>query len=246
MGFADGALQRPPLMRLERIDRVFDAGAVIALRAVNLTIANGERLAILGKSGSGKSTLLHIMGGCDSPTSGSVSWRGEKVNDQRRWRQLRGSEIGIVFQEFHLLPSLSARENVEMALIGRGIGWSDRVRRSRELLDRVGLGGRMDHLPHALSGGERQRVAIARSIANNPSLLLADEPTGNLDSANAASVEDLLFEIQRANDAALAIVTHDETLAARCVRRIRIKDGEVREDLNPGAEPRPQVAGAAP
>lgn len=219
-----------PLIRLEKVSRVFEDGAVVSLRDVSLSIYADDCVAILGKSGSGKSSLIHILGGCDIPTSGAVYWREEQVRDQRRWRLLRSTEIGIIFQEFHLLPALTAIENVEMALMGKGISFTERQRRSAELLERVGLEARMRHLPSALSGGERQRVAIARSIANKPSLILADEPTGNLDSANADMVVDLLLEIQQAQGAALVMVTHDVSLAARCRRHITIKDGLIIDD----------------
>jgi putative ABC transport system ATP-binding protein len=225
-----------PLIRIENVTRVFEDGGVVALRGVSLSIHAEDCVAILGKSGSGKSSLIHIMGGCDSPTSGKVYWRGEPVSDQQRWRLLRATEIGIIFQEFHLLPALTAIENVEMALMGKGVSSNERRRRSAQLLERVGLAARMDHLPGALSGGERQRVAIARSIANNPSLLLADEPTGNLDSANAAMILDLLLDIQQTHGTALVLVTHDESLAARCLRRVTIKDGLIMDDrLTPKA-----------
>jgi putative ABC transport system ATP-binding protein len=151
------------------------------------------------------------------------------VRDQRTWRKLRASQIGIVFQEFHLLPTLTAMENVELALTD-GRSSRDRQRRAAELLARVGLEARMRHLPAALSGGERQRVAIARSLANTPSLLLADEPTGNLDTANAASIMDLLLEIQQTHGTALVLATHDESLAMRCRRRVTIKDGRIVDD----------------
>jgi ABC-type lipoprotein export system ATPase subunit len=216
-----------PLILLDNVSRAFDDGAVVALRDVNLSIDPQECIALVGKSGSGKSTLIHILGGCDSATSGRVFWRGQQVSDQPRWRRLRAMHIGVVFQEFHLLPALTAIENVEMALMGAGITSRDRRRRSVELLEKVGLESRMRHLPAALSGGERQRVAIARSIANNPSLLLADEPTGNLDSANAALILNLLLEIQKTYGTALVLATHDESIVARCRRRVLIKDGSI-------------------
>jgi len=219
-----------PLIRLENIGRVFDDGAVVALDAIDLTISKAERVAILGKSGSGKSTLIHILGGCERMTSGNVYWCGEPVHTHHQWQSLRATHIGIVFQEFHLMPALTAVENVEMALMGKGIPSAERRRYSTELLERVGLDARMHHLPKALSGGERQRVAIARSVANKPSLLLADEPTGNLDSVNAASIADLLFDLQRTNGTALVLATHDESLAALCERRVVLKDGRIVDD----------------
>jgi predicted ABC-type transport system involved in lysophospholipase L1 biosynthesis ATPase subunit len=220
-----------PLIRLENVSRTFDNGAVVALCDVSLSTYAKDCVAISGKSGSGKSTLIHILSGCDEATSGMVYWRGEPVRDQRTWRMLRATQIGIVFQEFHLLPTLTAMENVELALMKKGIASRQRKRRAAELLARIGLETRMRHLPAALSGGERQRVAIARSIANKPSLLLADEPTGNLDTANAASIMDLMLQIQQAHGTALVLATHDESLAVRCRRRVLIKDGQIVGDL---------------
>lgn len=228
-----------PLVRLEKVSRMFDDGAVVALRDVDLAIQPGECVGVLGPSGSGKSSLIQIMGGCDVPTAGRVYWRGNAMTSLSSWSRVRGIEIGVVFQDYLLLPTLTAIENVEMALIGRGLSASLRRRRSAELLEQAGLEARMNHLPYALSGGERQRVAIARSIANRPVLLLADEPTGNLDSANARAVADLLFKIQSAEGAALVLVTHDGALAARCSRTVRIMDGAIVDDsgVDPGARP---------
>ena len=214
-----------PLVRLEGVGRIFDNGLVVALKDINLSIYPGERVAVVGQSGSGKSSLISIMGGCDAPTSGRVYWKGSHIRNFSAWTPLRGVEIGIVFQDFLLLPTLTAVENVEMALMGRGMTSRKRRERAAALIGEVGLSARSGHLPHALSGGERQRVAIARSIANRPALLLADEPTGNLDSVNAATVLDLLLDIQRRYGTSLVLVTHDEGLAARCERNIRMKDG---------------------
>jgi putative ABC transport system ATP-binding protein len=218
-----------PLMRLENVSREFDDGAVVALCDVSLSTYASDCIALLGKSGSGKSSLIHMLSGCDEATTGKVFWREEQVCDQRGWRRLRGRHIGIVFQEFYLLPTLTAMENVELALMD-GRSSRERRRRAAELLARVGLEARMRHLPAALSGGERQRVAIARSLANTPALLLADEPTGNLDSANAASIMELLLEIQQTHGMALVIATHDENLAGRCRRRVTISDGRIVDD----------------
>jgi putative ABC transport system ATP-binding protein len=235
------AAMAPPqhLIALEGVSRVFDGGAVVALREVDLHLKAGECLAILGASGSGKSSLINMMSGIDAPTSGRVTWCGEPVASRKAWAQLRRQHIGIVFQEFNLLPTLTAIENVEIALFGRGLAPTERRARAAAALERVGLGSRLAHPPHALSGGERQRVAIARSVVNAPKLLLADEPTGNLDSTNAAVIADLLIGLQESSEATLVLVTHDETLARRCRRQIRIKDGTIVEDRTwPHAAPR--------
>ncbi|HEY2137509.1 MAG TPA: ABC transporter ATP-binding protein [Xanthobacteraceae bacterium] len=220
----------PPLVALERVSRAFDDGAIVALKSVDLAIPAGDCVAILGPSGSGKSSIVNLLSGIDQPTSGRILWNGVPVASRRAWARLRRSGIGIVFQEFNLSPTLTAAENVEMALLARGVAAEERRARVQAALERVGLGHRTRHVPHALSGGERQRVAIARAIVNAPRVLLADEPTGNLDSASTAVVADLLFNLQRDTGMTLVLVTHDEGLAARCNRCIRIRDGEVAED----------------
>ena len=220
----------PPLVTLERVSRAFDDGAIVALRSIDLAIPAGDCVAILGPSGSGKSSIVNLLSGIDRPTSGRILWNGTPVESRRAWSRLRRDGIGIVFQEFNLIPTLSAAENVEMALMGRGVAANQQRARAQAALGRVGLAHRTRHLPHALSGGERQRVAIARAIVNAPRVLLADEPTGNLDSANAAAVADLLFELQRDTGMTLVLVTHDESLAARCRRCVRVRDGEIAED----------------
>jgi len=226
------------------VGRTFDDGVVVALTDVDLSIYPGELIAVVGHSGSGKSSLLNVMGGFDAPTSGRVYWNGSQIRRFSAWTALRGVKIGVVFQDFLLLPTLTAVENVEMALMGRGIPARQRRERAALLINEVGLGARSDHLPHALSGGERQRVAIARSIANEPALLLADEPTGNLDTANAAIVIDLLMDIQRRRGTTVVLVTHDEVLASRCERCIRMKDGRITPDT--GSEAIAGQRGAVP
>jgi predicted ABC-type transport system involved in lysophospholipase L1 biosynthesis ATPase subunit len=246
-------LPPPSLIALAGVSRAFDDGAIVALTSVDLAIEATECVAIVGPSGSGKSSIVNLLSGIDRPTGGQVLWNGKATASRRAWARLRRSEIGIVFQEFNLLPTLTASENVEMALMGRGIASDARRERSRGALERVGLAHRMTHLPHALSGGERQRVAIARSIVNAPRLLLADEPTGNLDSANAEVVIELLFDLQRNGGMTLVLVTHDEALAARCSRCVRMRDGKVAHDSGrvlalppPPEEPAPPVAETAP
>jgi putative ABC transport system ATP-binding protein len=219
-----------PLVTLEKVSRAFDGGAVVALREVDLRIQAGECIAIVGRSGSGKSCLVNIMSGFDVPTSGRVSFAGRPVADAASWTRLRRSEIGIVFQEFHLFPTLTAIENVEMPMLSGQCPAAERRRRAGDLLGQFGLAARLDHLPHQLSGGERQRVAIARAVVNQPTLLLADEPTGNLDSASSTTVMELLFDIQRSRAMTLVVVTHDEALAAQAQRRIKLSDGRIVED----------------
>ena len=195
-------------------------------------------MAIVGASGSGKSTLILLLCGIRVPTAGRILWRNEPVTAPEQWTALRRAEIGIVFQEFNLFPTLTAQENIEVAMFGSGLGSVERRRRAVTALATVGLSERAKHLPHELSGGERQRVAIARSIINDPALILADEPTGNLDSVNAAAILDLLFEIKRARGASLVMVTHEQSQAERCSREIKIKDGKVYEqDSAPVLEP---------
>jgi putative ABC transport system ATP-binding protein len=215
---------------LEVIDLHKTFGGHAAVDGVSFNLAEGEVLAPLGPSGSGKSSLLNMLSGIDMPTDGQVYWNDLPVRSRREWAVLRGSEIGIVFQDFNLLPTLTALENVEIALMGRGIPAGLRRSRVVKSLERVGLMGRLDHLPNALSGGERQRVAIARSMVNEPSLLLADEPTGNLDSANARLIIDLLLGLQEDTATTLVLITHDEDIAARCNRCVRMKDGRIVED----------------
>ncbi len=236
----------PSMIALAGVSRAFDDGAIVALKSVDLAIDAGECVAILGPSGSGKSSIVNLLSGIDRPTGGRVLWNGTPVASRRAWARLRRREIGIVFQEFHLLPTLTARENVEIALMGHGIPAENRRARAETVLERVGLAHRTDNLPHALSGGERQRVAIARAIVNAPRLLLADEPTGNLDSANTEAVADLLFNLQRDTGMTLVLVTHDEHLAARCRRCVRIRDGEVADDQVLAAAIVPPIAETEP
>jgi putative ABC transport system ATP-binding protein len=176
-----------------------------------------------------------LMCGIEVPSTGLVRWNGEAVTTSRAWTALRRSKIGIVFQDFNLFPTLTANENVQMAMFGAGIGSKERKRRAESALETVGLAERATHLPHELSGGERQRVALARCIVNEPVLILADEPTGNLDSVNGAAIMDLLFDLQDARGATLVIVTHDPHHAHRCTRQLEIKDGRVFEQ--PSTQP---------
>ena len=220
-----------PLIALRGVSRIHDGGAISALKNVDLEIESGECVAIVGASGSGKSSLVNLLCGIDYPSAGTVLWHGQPVRGQAEWARLRRTSIGIVFQEFNLVPTLTAIENVELALFGRGMSSARRKARASILLDRVGLKPRMHNRVTTLSGGERQRVAIARALANEPSLLLADEPTGSLDSANAALVAELLFDLRQDPKMTIVLVTHNEALAARCPRQVHIRDGSIAEDV---------------
>jgi predicted ABC-type transport system involved in lysophospholipase L1 biosynthesis ATPase subunit len=222
--------QPTPLIALRGVSRIHDGGAISALKNVDLEIASGDCVAIVGASGSGKSSLVNLLCGIDYPTAGSVLWNGAPVRGQAEWARLRRTSIGIVFQEFNLIPTLTAIENVELALFGRGLSSARRLARASILLDRVGLEHRMHNRVTTLSGGERQRVAIARALANEPRLLLADEPTGSLDSVNAALVAELLFKLRKDPEMTIVLVTHNEALALRCPRQVRVKDGRIVND----------------
>lgn len=206
------------------------AETVRALAGVSVEIERGEFVAILGTSGSGKSTLLNLFGGLDRPTGGEILFDGESLAPLSSWEmsRYRLRRVGMIFQNFNLIPTMTARENVSLALAFAGLGRSERRKRSLELLDRVGLAHRADHLPSELSGGEQQRVSIARAIANEPQVLLADEPTGNLDSSRAVEVIGALDEMRRRDGKTVVLVTHDHELASRFATRIvRLKDGRV-------------------
>ena len=216
-----------------QVSRVFSmpAGPVTAVRDVTLQIRNGDHVAVRGPSGCGKSTLLHMLGCVESQTSGTLLFDGQDVSqlsDARR-SLLRLRQIGFVFQRFFLLPMLTARENVELPMSEAGVPKDTRQQRARELLEYVGLAARADHRPSQLSGGEMQRVAIARALANAPRLLLADEPTGELDEATGGQIASLLDRVNQAGTA-LVIVTHDPTLAERAGRVLTMRDGQIESE----------------
>ena len=215
------------------LKKEFDDGRVQALRGVDFRISEGEFVAIVGPSGSGKTTLLQMLGALDRPSAGTLSYRGESLLDLIDPATYRAQEIGFVFQAFHLLPTFTAIENVQIPMFGIEESATARKARAFELLKAVGLDHRVDHFPAKLSGGERQRVAIARSLANSPSVVLADEPTGNLDSETAGTVLDLLDTLHRERGVTLVLITHDMTVARRASRALQMKDGQVIFDGDP-------------
>ncbi len=239
-----------PLLDLEDLTRLYSVGGeeVRALDGVSFSVRRGEWVAVVGQSGSGKSTLMNILGCLDTPTSGRYRIRGQDVSglSDDALADLRNREIGFVFQTFQLLPRSTALANVELPLVYRGVPRGERRERAQAALAAVGLQNRMHHQPNELSGGQRQRVAIARALVGDPSLLLADEPTGNLDTATGEEIMRLFGELHRRGHT-LLLVTHEPKLAARCPRAVRLSDGQVVAD-GPGREVAalsvPQVIGA--
>jgi putative ABC transport system ATP-binding protein len=221
-----------PAVAMRGVDLSLGRGAarVHILRDVDLTIGKGEAVGIIGASGSGKSTLLMIMAGLERPDKGEVEIDGAKLGalNEDALARFRGARIGIVFQSFHLIPTMTALENVAAPLELAGVG--DASERARAELEQVGLDGRLTHYPAQLSGGEQQRVALARALAPRPSLLIADEPTGNLDETTGRAIIDMMFDLPARRGATLALVTHDASLASRCDRVIRMRSGRIEDE----------------
>jgi putative ABC transport system ATP-binding protein len=227
MTHSEGDQRSAPLLEVRSVSRSYDEGAVRALRDVSFSIVRGEYVAIMGPSGSGKSTLLNLLGALDHPCRGEICFEGQSLARMHDLDRFRARTIGFVFQSFHLLPTLTAIENVQIPMFEGPLDRRARVRKAEELLCLVGLSHRLKHVPQKLSVGERQRVAIARALANGPSILLADEPTGNLDSRAGAGVLDLFDQLHRERGVTLIVITHGAEVAARADRTIWIRDGHV-------------------
>jgi putative ABC transport system ATP-binding protein len=215
---------------------VMGSEEIHALRGVSIEIARGEYVAIMGPSGSGKSTLMNLVGCLDTPSQGSYLLNGKQVSqmNDNELAQIRNEEIGFVFQTFNLLPRASALQNVELPLVYAGVATRERQQRAKAALEKVELGSRMSHRPNELSGGQRQRVAIARALVNNPSILLADEPTGNLDSKTGAEIMSLFARLHQAGNT-IVLVTHEADVAAFAHRTIHLRDGQVEKDVRQAA-----------
>jgi len=226
-------MSNEPVLQCRELSRIFDDGSsrVEVLRGVELSLARGEKIAIIGASGSGKSTLLHLLGGLDLPTRGAVEIDGVDLStlSENRRSRLRNQQLGFIYQFHHLLPEFTALENVSMPLLIRRASRAEAEQQAADILQRVGLGHRLDHKPAALSGGERQRAAVARALVTNPLAVLADEPTGNLDRESAEQVYDLMLELNREVGTSLVLVTHDQLLASRMDRVLKLVDGVLEE-----------------
>ncbi|HGN1705893.1 TPA: lipoprotein-releasing ABC transporter ATP-binding protein LolD [Providencia rettgeri] len=232
-------MNKQPLLVCEHLSKTYQEGTLSTqvLKNVSFSMGLGEMMAIVGSSGSGKSTLLHLLGGLDTPSEGNVIFRGQHINqlssDERA--AIRNKDLGFIYQFHHLLPDFTALENVAMPLLIGGIAKETAFIKATEMLEAVGLAHRASHRPSELSGGERQRVAIARALVNEPALVLADEPTGNLDLRNADAIFELLGELNRTQRTAFLVVTHDMSLARRLSRQLEMRDGHLQQEITLGA-----------
>jgi putative ABC transport system ATP-binding protein len=240
MAMLPADVPRDAVIVTRNLHRDYDMGGEVvhALRGVDLTIRKNEFVAVMGPSGSGKSTLMNLIGCLDSPTAGEYWLNGHRVSDldDDELARIRNKEIGFVFQTFNLLPRATALNNVELPLVYAGLGARDRRAQASDALTRVGLADRMQHRPNELSGGQRQRVAIARALVNSPSILLADEPTGNLDSATSEEILGLFDKLFR-DGQTIVLVTHESDIAAHARRQVHLKDGRVERDFASGGRP---------
>jgi putative ABC transport system ATP-binding protein len=226
--------RRPPVIELRNVSKVYRMGALTlqVLFGIDVTVEQNEFVAIMGPSGSGKSTLMNILGALDQPTSGEYLFDNQNISglDDDALSRIRNRRIGFVFQNFSLLPRMTARENVEVPLVYAGMSLRDRHNRSERMLEKVGLGARGHHRPNEMSGGEKQRVAIARALVNQPSVILADEPTGNLDSRTSHEIMEIMTELEKEGHT-IILVTHEEDIAAYAHRKITLRDGRIEDDV---------------
>ena len=214
-------------VEIKNVYKSYEDGKIKALNGINLTIKEGEFVSIIGPSGSGKSTLLNMLGALDIPDSGSINVAGQDLNSSKKLNEFRAQKIGFIFQLHNLIPNISVRENIEIPMYTQGLSSNDMKSRALKLLDDVGLKDKSDILPNKLSGGERQRVAIARALANDPSIILADEPTGSLDSKTSSRILKQLIDLHESKNVTLIIVTHDMDVAKLADRIIEVLDGEI-------------------
>ena len=234
---SNSAFSNSVLLQTEHLSKLYPDGNVSALEDVSIQIHRGEYVSIMGPSGSGKSTLLNLLGALDAPTSGEIYFEGQPISTVGNVNRLRAQKVGFIFQSFYLLPVLSALENVQVPMFeGSKLPVAARVKKARDLLDYVKLSHRINHKPDQLSVGERQRVAIARALANDPVVLLADEPTGNLDSKSAIIIFELIEQLHRDRGMTIVMITHDDKLGERADRTIRLQDGRLKSDSRRAAK----------
>ncbi|MCL2115724.1 MAG: ABC transporter ATP-binding protein [Methanobrevibacter sp.] len=219
-----------PFIKISNLVKNYDNGTIKALNGINLEIARGDFISIIGPSGSGKSTLLNMLGALDNPNSGTIQIDGINLEKNQDLSEFRSKKVGFVFQLHNLIPNLTVFENVQIPLIGTGVSENEIEKKAKNLLESVGLKNKLNQKPTKLSGGERQRVAIARALVNNPSIILADEPTGSLDSKTGDVILDMLKKIHDENNVTLIVVTHEPYIANMADRTIKIRDGEIIED----------------